>query len=372
MDVVEVQKRQTGSRGQVAIAAPWFGEEEESAVLEVMRSGVLVQGARVREFETRFAEAVGSRHAVATSSGSTALHLALLAHGVGPEDEVVTSAQSFIASANAIAHVGARPVFADVDETLNIGVETAARAFTRRTKAILAVHLHGNPADLDALRELAEKRGAVLVQDACQAIGASLQERRLGAFGTAVYSLYATKNLTTGEGGMIATNDDDVARRCRRLRHQAYADEPYVHDEIGHNYRLTEIQAAIGIVQLRRLSGITAARRRLAARYDARLDPERFRRPRTVPGACPVYHQYTIRFPGGSPDRDRARVALADAGVASGIYYPLPLHLQPPYRNSDSVCPEAERAAADMLSIPVHPGVSDDDVERVVEVLLGR
>ncbi len=354
---------------RVEIAAPRFGPEEEAAVLEAMRSGVLAQGPRVQEFERRFAEAAGARHAIATSSGSTALQLALVAHGVGPGAEVVTSPQSFIATANAIALVGARPAFADVDDTLNLDPQAVEAALTPRTRAILAVHLHGNPADLGELSSLAESRRLVLLQDACQAVGATFQGLGLGRFGTAAYSFYATKNLTTGEGGMIVTNSEVVAATCRRLRHQAYGQEPYVHDAVGHNFRMTELQAAIGTVQLGRLESITAARRRLAAWYDAELDRERYPRPWVLPEAGHVYHQYTIRFPAGGAARDRARAALAAAGVASGVYYPVPLHRQPPYRALGVRCPKAERAAHDMLSIPVHPGVSPAAAERVVEVL---
>ncbi len=358
-------------RVPVEIAAPRFGPEEEAAVLEVMRSGRLAQGERVHEFERRFAEAVGARYAIATSNGSTALQLALVAHGVSPGDEVITTAQSFIATANAIAHTGAVPVFADIDETLNLDPNAVEAALTPRTRAILAVHLHGNPADLGELSRIAGAHDLLLLQDSCQAIGATFRGAGLGRFGTAAYSLYATKNLTTGEGGMIVTNSERVAAGCRRLRHQAYGEEPYLHDGIGHNFRMTEMQAAIGIVQLARLGAITRARRRLAAWYELELDRDRYPRPRIVPGAEHVYHQYTVRFPGGQAMRDRARAALAAAGIASGVYYPVPLHRQPPYRAQSAACPEAERAAADMLSIPVHPGVSAADAARVVEVLDG-
>lgn len=353
----------------VAIAAPHFGPEEEAAVLEVMRSGVFAQGPRVREFERRFAEAVGSRHAIATSNGSTALQLALMAHSVGVGTDVVTTAQSFIATPNAIAITGARPVFADIDDTLNLDPDAAEAALTPRTRAILVVHLHGNPADLARLGQIAEAHDVLLLQDACQAVGATFGGLGLGRFGTAAYSLYATKNLTTGEGGMIVTNSDQVADTCRRLRHQAYGDEPYVHDQVGYNFRMTEMQAAIGVVQLGRLEAITSARRQIAAWYDAALDAERYPRPRVLPQAKHVYHQYVIRFSGGPRARDRAREALAAAGIGTGVHYPVPLHRQPPYRAAGALCPEAERASEDMLSLPVHPSVSRADAERVIEVL---
>lgn len=352
----------------VEIAAPRFGPEEDAAVLAVMRSDRLAQGQRVMEFERRFAATVGSRHAIATSNGSTALRLALVAHGVGRGDEVVTTAQSFVATANAIVHAGAVPVFADVDDTLNLDPKAVEAALTPRTRAILAVHLHGNPADLGELGRIANARDLLLLQDACQAMGATFRGLGLARFGTAAFSLYATKNLTTREGGMIVTNSDWVAATCRRLRHQAYGEQPDLHQG-GHNFRMRELQAAVGIVRLDRLDEINRARRRLAAWYDAELDPERYPRPRILPEAGHVYHHYTIRFPGGMGARDRARAALAAAGIASAVYYPVPLNRQPPYRTLSARCPEAERAAQDMLSIPVHPGVSPADAGRVVEVL---
>ncbi|HEY7202334.1 MAG TPA: DegT/DnrJ/EryC1/StrS family aminotransferase [Candidatus Dormibacteraeota bacterium] len=358
----------------IPIARPSFGPEEERAVLEVMRSGRFAQGERVEAFEAAFAAATGARAAVATSSGTAALFLALLAHGVGPGDEVITSPLTFIATANAIAQTGATPVFADVDDTLDLSVEEAAALVGPRTRALVPVHLHGGPADMPGFQELAQRRGLALVQDACQAVGATVAGRSLGAYGTAVYSFYATKNLTTGEGGMITTDDPDVARVCAALRHQSYADRPYVHDRVGYNLRMTELQAAIGLVQLGRLETITERRRVTAARYDAAMRWDRFARPATQPGAYHVYHQYTLRLPSADAEgreRDRVREALAAAGVATGVYYPLPVHRQPAYRShAGARCPTAERAAADMLSVPVHHALRDDEVETVARALI--
>jgi dTDP-4-amino-4,6-dideoxygalactose transaminase len=352
----------------IPIARPQLGAEEEAAVLDVMRSGVLTQGERTRAFEERFASAMGATYGVATSNGSTALYLALLAHGVGPGDEVITSPLTFIATANAIKHTGAVPVFADVDDSLNLDCSAAARLMGPRTKAIVAVHLHGNPAEMDAFAQLTEARGVHLIQDACQAVGATIDGRPLGAFGTAVYSFYATKNITTGEGGMVITNDPRVARSCARLRHQAYSDRPYEHDEAGYNFRMTEIQAAIGLVQLGRLEGITDSRRRHAALYD-RCVSRWYGRPRVAPGSGHVYHQYTLRVPAGW-SRDEVRLQLHQMGVATGVYYPLPLHLQTPYLSGHNApCPVAESAAKDMVSVPVHPGLSDDDCMSVAAAL---
>jgi perosamine synthetase len=358
----------------IPIARPSFGPEEEAAVLDVMRSGRFAQGERVAAFEEAFAAATGARVAVATSSGTAALFLALLAHGVGPGDEVITTPLTFIATANAIVHTGATPVFADVDDSLNLGVEAAAALVGARTRAIVPVHLHGSPADLRGLEELARRHRLAVVQDACQAVGALARGRPLGSYGTAVYSFYATKNLTTGEGGMVTTNDPDVASFCGALRHQAYTDAPYVHDRVGYNLRMTELQAAIGLAQLGRLEAITERRRRTAACYDEAAPCDGLARPVTHPGASHVYHQYTLRVPsadGDGRERDHLRDALARAGVATGVYYPVPVHRQPAYRRwAGAHCPNAERAAADMLSIPVHHALSDAEVETVARALV--
>jgi dTDP-4-amino-4,6-dideoxygalactose transaminase len=359
--------------GLIPIARPQFGAEEEAAVLEVMRSGTFAQGPRVKAFEESFAAMTGANYAVATSNGTTALYLALLASGVGQGDEVITSPLTFIATANAIAQTGARPVFADVDDTLNLDPRAAAAAITPRTRAIVPVHLHGNPADVPALLALAAKHGLLLIQDACQAVGATIESEPLGKLATAVYSFYATKNLTTGEGGMITTNDERLAKACASLRHQAYGDEPYTHDAVGYNFRMTEIQAAIGLVQIQRLPQITQRRRETASYYDERIIPNGFFRPRTDSGRAHVYHQYTLRVadPLRHP-RDSVRESLSAVGIGTGVYYPVPVHRQPAYRAySDTSCPNAEQAARDMISIPVHPGVSDSDRERVASALSG-
>ena len=358
----------------IPMSRPTFGREEESAVLDVMRSGQFAQGERVGEFERAFASATGAEFAVATSSGTAALFLALLAHGVGRGDEVLTSPLTFIATANAIVHAGAVPVFADVDDSLGLSVASVAGLIGPRTRAVVPVHLHGNPCDLSALTELAESHGLVVIQDACQAVGAEVAGRRLGCHSTAVYSFYATKNLTTGEGGMVTTNDPQVAELCAALRHQSYAGPAYVHDRVGYNFRMTELQAAIGLVQVGRLAAITERRRRIASYYDETIVADRFARPATRPDACHVYHQYTLRLPtengGARQERDRIRASLAQAGVATGVYYPVPVHRQPAYAPySASRCPNSERASDDMFSIPVHHALSDAEVETVAQAL---
>lgn len=357
----------------IPIAQPAFGLQEEEAVLEVMRSGMFAQGPRVRGFEEAFAAAVGAQHAIATCNGTTALFLALRAHGVGPGTEVITTPLTFIASANAIAQTGARPVFADVDASLNIDPNSVEALITGRTRAILAVHLHGNPCDVEAMSRLAELRGIALLQDACQAVGATIAGRPLGTFGTAAYSFYATKNITTGEGGMIVTNDPDVARMCASLRHQAYSTAPYLHDAIGYNFRMTEMQAAIGSVQLQKLSQITRQRQETASYYDTAIRRDDLSRPTILPGHEHVYHQYTVRVKGGrSLSRDAMRQKLEAQGIGTGVYYPVPVHRQPAYGDTGQWhCPQAEQASEEMFSIPVHPGVLAADRERIAAVLNG-
>ena len=358
---------ETAVEPYIPIARPQLGSEEEAAVLEVLRSGQLVQGRRVAAFETAFAGETGATFAIATSSGSTALFLALKAHGIGPGDEVVTSPLTFIATANAIVQAGARPVFADVDATLDLDPSRVEALITPRTRAILTVHLHGNPCDLRALTALARQHRLILIQDACQAVGAEVAGTPLGGFSTAVYSLYATKNITTGEGGMITTDDPGVQAVCASLRHQAYAPGgDYRHLEVAYNFRLTEMQAAIGLCQLERLAAITQARRGNAAFYDEAIDAERFPRPKILAGHRHVYYQYVLRVPPhGRLDRGAVQTALDRNGIGTGVHYPVPVHLQPPYRELGASCPEAERASSEILSIPVHPGVSERDRERV-------
>jgi perosamine synthetase len=358
----------------IQMSRPTFGAEEERVVLDVMRSGKLAQGERVRAFEEAFAVATGAEFAVATSSGTAALFLALVAHGVGPGDEVITSPLTFIATANAIVHGGAVPVFADVDDSLNVSVDAVARLIGPRTRALVPVHLHGNPCDMPALAELAAGHGLPIIQDACQAVGAEVAGRPLGSYGTAVYSFYATKNLTTGEGGMVTTNDPQVAERCSALRHQAYAGPAYVHDRVGYNFRMNELQAAIGLVQLDRLVDITERRRRIASYYDEAIPAGRFNRPAMLPDASHVYHQYTLRVGamngGAGLERDRVRELLARSRVATGVYYPVPVHRQPAYRShAKTRCPNAERACDDMYSVPIHHSLSDAEVEAVAQAV---
>jgi dTDP-4-amino-4,6-dideoxygalactose transaminase len=341
-----------------------MGDEEKQAVLEVLDSGMLAQGPRVRALEDAFADYCGVAHAVATASGTTALHLALLAHGIGEGDEVITSPFTFISSANAILFTGARPVFVDIDPlTFNIDSDLLAAAITPRTRAIMPVHLFGLTADMGPIMALAEEHGLAVIEDACQAHGAEHRGKRAGSFGTGCFSFYPTKNMTTGEGGMITTDDAEVAETCRISRQHGMR-RRYYHDALGYNFRMSDIHAAIGLAQLQKLERFNEARianaRFLSENLTGVSTP-------TVPGGRRhVFHQYTIRVPDGR--RDGVRQALAERGVGTGVYYPVPVHRQQVYldRGYDGTFPEAERAAQEVLSLPVHPGLSKQDLDAIV------
>lgn len=347
----------------IRIAQPQIGEEEEQAVLAALRSGRLAHGPRVAEFEAAFAAYLGARHAIAVSSGTAALVVALTAHGIGEGDEVIVPAFTFAASANAVLLAGARPVLADIEaDYYTLDPERAEAAVTPRTRALLPVHLYGHPCDLTALRGLAEARGLLVIEDACQAIGATWRGSAVGSSGTACFSFYATKSITTGEGGMIVTDDDDVAARARALRNQG-EEERYVTELLSGNYRMTEIAAALGNVQLGKLDGWNARRRENAARLNERLAG--VETPQEHANALHVYQQYTVRVPDGR--RDAVRQHLSGHDIESVAYYERCLHQQPLYRELGigGSFPEAERAAGEVLSLPVHPALTDEELETV-------
>lgn len=367
------EKGQQAPRPEIGIAAPAIDEAGKAAVMDVLNSGVLAQGPRVAEFEDAFASYIGTRHAIAVSSGTTALHLALLAAGVGPGDEVITTPFSFIATANAILYCGAKPVFVDIEEgTFNIDPCLIGGRITPRTKAILPVHLYGQSCALEKIVAMCSKRGLALIEDACQAHGAEYAGRRVGSFGTGCFSFYPTKNMTTGEGGMITTNDSGVAEKARILRAHG-AGQRYHHTHLGYNYRMTDIAAALGITQLRRLDEFNSRRIANARALTAGIAGiSSLQAPVEVGGTRHVFHQFTVRVRKGSPvTRDQLAMSLKEKGIASGVYYPLPIHKQPLYQKMGYVetLPVAEEASRQVLSLPVHPGLSRDDVERIVECL---
>jgi len=347
---------------KVAIAKPYIGEEERREVLAVLDSGQLTQGAWVERLEHTFAEMHGARYGVATSSGTTALTAALLAHGIGPGDEVIVPSFSFFATASSVLSVHARPVFADVDTaTFTLSVASAEAAITPRTRAIMPVHLFGHPADLPALSVLCEQKGLLLLEDAAQAHLASIGERKVGTFGTASFSFYASKNATTGEGGIVLTNDQAVYDKLRRIRNQG-ASTQYVHEALGYNFRMTNLCAAIGIPQLGRLPEWTQKRRENAGFFARELQGVLL--PEVRPGCQHVYHQYTVRAPAGRARDDMVRT-LTERGVGARVYYPTPIHKQPiiaALGYGDVELPVSEGLAKTVFSLPVHPHLSPEEL----------
>jgi perosamine synthetase len=353
----------------IPIAAPQMGEEERQAVLAVLDSGQLAQGPTVEAFEHEFARWCGVPHAVALNSGTAALHLLMLAHGIKEGDEVITSAFTFVASANAALFVGARPVFADIElETFCLDPSRVEAAITPRTRAIMPVDLYGHAAAIEDLRTIAERHGLLLLEDACQAHGAVVGGKKAGALGVdATFSFYPTKNMTTAEGGMVTTEDVAVAERIRVLRQHGARDR-YKHDVLGYNFRMTEISAAIGRAQLAKLDGFNEARRRNAAALSKGLaGVPGIVLPRERPGFRHVYHQYTIRV---EHQRDAMQDRLRELGIGTAVHYPIPVHRQPLYQQlgmGDVSLPNAELASRQVLSLPVHPALTGADLERIID-----
>lgn len=352
----------------IPIARPLIGDDEQKAVLEVMASGMVAQGPKVKEFESQFAELCGVEHGIATTSGTSALHVALMANEIGPGDEVITSPFSFIASANCALFVGAKPVFVDIEaDYFTIDPEKIREKITPRTRAIEPIHLYGQACDMEAIVDIAREYNLAIIEDACQAHGALINGKPVGSFGTACFSFYPTKNITTGEGGMITTDDAEVADRARLLRDHG-SPVRYQHETLGYNLRMNDMQAAIGLTQLPKLEQWNKKRQENAEFLTRELSK--------VDGVVPppvredaehVFHQYTIRV----PDRDEAAEKLRGQGVGVGIHYPTPIHQQPYYQNlgyQDSL-PVSEAASRQVLSLPVHPSLTQANLEIIVEAL---
>lgn len=351
----------------IPIARPLIGEAEKEAVMAVMDSGMMAQGPRVAEFEKAFAQFCGANHGVATSNGTTSLHLALLAAGVGPGDEVITTPFSFFATGSTIVMCGATPVFADIDPvTFNISPAAVKAAITGKTKAVMPVHLYGQPCDMAELWELCEAKELKLVEDACQAHGAQYRDRRAGNLGDlAGFSFYPTKNMTTSEGGIVVTDDDELAEEVRLLRSHGQS-QRYAHTSMGYNFRMTDISAAIGLGQLARLPEFTKKRQANAARLTRGLDDiEGVVTPRTAQDRNHVYHQYTIRV----PDRDSLKAHLQENQIGFGIHYPHLIFEGAAMASFASPCPAAKQATREVLSLPVHPALIDDDVDRIISTI---
>ena len=344
-------------------AKPIIGDDERKAVEAVLASGQLAQGSEVASFEQEFSQVLlDGRAAVAVNSGTSGLHLGLLAAGIGAGDEVIVPSFTFAATANSVALTGATPVFADVDpDYYTLDPASVESKITDRTAAIMPVHLYGHPFNVDAIGALAAKHGVKVFEDAAQAHGAAVNGRKVGTFGDfAMFSLYPTKNMTSGEGGMVSTGLADVERRLRLLRNQGM-ERQYENELVGFNARMTNIHAAIGRVQLTKVEGWTKTRQENAAFFDANI--EGVITPKVAAGYEHVYHQYTIRI---SEDRDGFAKALREEyNVGCGVYYPIPNHRLAPFQTSDEL-PVTEESAASVLSLPVHPSLSQDDLDRIV------
>ncbi|MEE8128698.1 MAG: DegT/DnrJ/EryC1/StrS family aminotransferase [Vicinamibacterales bacterium] len=345
-------------------------DDIDRAVAGVLDSGQYVLGAEVTSFETEFAHAVGVQHAVGVNSGTSALMLSLWAAGVGPGDEVLTVPFTFVATVAAIHAVGAHARLVDIDPcSFTMDPDALAKGVTDRTKAVLPVHLFGQPVDMDPVRAVARQHGLTVVEDACQAHGASYNGQPVGSLGhVGCFSFYPTKNLAAaGEGGIIVTNDADMARTARTLRDWGQA-QPQVYALKGGNYRLDAIQAAILRVKLPHLSAWTEARRAIAARYDARLEGVEVETPAVMPYAGHVFHVYAVR----SARRDALAEALQGRGIGAAVYYPHPIHLQPAYADlgyQEGDLPGAEAAARETLALPIYPELPHTAVETVADAV---
>lgn len=354
----------------IPIAYPSIDSKEISAVEKVLKSKQLAQGSSVDEFEKSFSDYIGVRYAIATSNGTTALHLALLGLGIKEGDEVITTPFSFIASTNAIIYCGAKPVFVDIDPlTFNIDANQIEKKITKRTKAILPVHLYGNPADMSKIISIAKKYKLKILEDACQSHGALFNNRPVGSMGDAgCFSFYPTKNMTTGEGGIITTNSKVLARKLRLLRNQGM-EKRYHHEIVGYNFRMTNIAAAIGIEQLKKLNSFNKERISNAAFLTKGLKKIKgIQVPQSQKNSTHVYHQYTLRITEDfGINRYTVANHLENMGIGIGVYYPVPIHLQKPYKNFANISlPESVRAAKEVLSIPVHPNLSKKDLNKII------
>lgn len=364
----------------IRINEPLIGEEEIDAVIEVLRSGILTDksgmGPRVVEFERRFAEYTGAKYAVAVSSGTAALHAALLTAGVGPGDEVILPSFTFSATAEAVLLTGAKPVFADIDEeTYTITLESVENVLSRKTRAIIPVDLYGLPVDMDPILEMAEKRDISVIEDAAQSLGATYNNKPIGGIAhLTCFSFYASKNVTTGEGGMITTDDDDLVEALRMIRTHGES-KPYWVERLGHNYRMTEMQAAMGIVQLQKLPKNLEKRRENAAILTEKLRrTKKLMLPFETENRRHAWHLYTVRVKGANRGkRNKIIEYLRSKRVSADVYYPTPVHLLPYYRRvfgfKKGMLPNAEKASSQVISLPVHPRLTPEDLDSIAKTL---
>jgi len=356
---------------KINISQPDIDQEEIKAVEEVLISGMLTSGPKVAELEKDFASFIGTKFAIATNSGTSALMVALQSLGIGPGDEVITVPFSFIATTNAILYTGAEPVFVDISEKdFNLDPVWLKQALSQRTKAVLVVHLYGQPADLDSILDFTEKHGLLLIEDACQAHGATYKGKKVGSFGTGTFSFYPTKNMTTGEGGMITTDDSELYQRAVMIRNQGQS-KRYYHEVLGYNFRMTDIAAAIGLAQFKKLNRNNQRRKLNAEFYLKNLQGiPGIILPLTFPEREHAWHQFTIRVSGQArKSRDELADYLSNKGISTGVYYPLPIHRQKSMIGLKGwgKYPVSEKMAQEVLSLPVHPKLSEEELNYIVE-----
>ncbi|MCL6471235.1 MAG: DegT/DnrJ/EryC1/StrS family aminotransferase [Firmicutes bacterium] len=345
-------------------------DEVESAVLDVLRSGRYILGPKVKEFEAAIADYCGAKYAVGVANGTDALVLSLEASGIGPGDEVITSPFTFFATAESISRLGAKPVFIDIDpQTYNLDVEQIEAKITARTKAIMPVHIFGQPAEMDTIDDIAQRHGIKVIEDACQAIGAEYRGRKVGSLGSvACFSFFPSKNLgAAGDGGAVVTNDKELADKVRLLR-QHGSNKKYHHSLMGYNSRLDELQAAILLVKLKHIDRWNNARRQKAKYYDKLFADTKIITPSSPEHVKHVYHLYIIKV----PNRERIETALKENGIGHGVYYPVPLHLQEVYKDlgyTEGDLPVSEAASKQTIAIPLYPELEESDMEIIADII---
>jgi perosamine synthetase len=358
---------------QIPVARPAIGQDEISAVTAVLESGMLAAGERVAEFEKKFADYCGTTHAVAINNGTAALHAALLAADIGFGDEVIVPSFSFIATATAVSMTGAKPIFVDVNEqTFGIDPAQVEGSVTPKTKAVIGVHLFGHPFDVPGIQQVCESHNLTLIEDAAQSHGAMYNGDKTGGFGQfGCFSFYATKNMTTGEGGMVTTSDKAYNERLRLLINHGQS-EKYLHTRLGYNYRMTDVAAAIGLVQLKKLEKFNMRRRKNAEYYDTHISVKGLVTPGVAQGIHHVYHQYVIRLTDEFPmKRADFMEYLKVKGIGTAVHYPIPIHHQPVYAraNEPDSCPVSTSLASSVLSIPVHPLLDQKELAYICDAI---
>ena len=358
---------------KIPLAKPYVGEEEIKAVSEVLRSGLLSLGPKLAEFENEFSKFIGIKHAVAVNSGTSGLHLCMKALNIKPGDEVITPSFSFVASSNPIIFEGGKPVFVDIDErTYNIDPKKLVEAITEKTKAVVLVHIFGQPCNMDAIKKIIEKKGIPLIEDACEALGATYRGKKVGTFGeAAVFGFYPNKQITTGEGGMIVTNDDEIANMCKSWRNQGRDDssEWLNHVHIGFNYRIDELSCAVGIEQLKKLKFIINKRQKIAKKYTERLKPiNGITTPFVDPNIEISWWVYYLQVE-ENMERNKIIEYLNENGVSSRAYFNPPIHLQPVYKNlfgyKGGELPITERVSNKGFIIPFFIDMTDEQIDKV-------